>query len=133
VIAAERDLEWIARRVVACHDVDAVYLFGSYAKGEQTEDSDIDLLAVGPSRLPRHHRGKEAVAELASFPTRIDLHYYTAEELAEERADTTSFAATIMESARQLYCRDRQPQWDGIPTPRTGRDLATRPERMTCR
>lgn len=105
MIGAERDLEWIARRVAARHDVDAVYVFGSYAKGEQTESSDIDLLVVGPSRLPRRHRGKEAAAELASFAMRVDLLYYTAEELAEECAEATSFAATIMASARQLYRR----------------------------
>jgi uncharacterized protein len=110
VIADERDLALIAGRVAACHDVDVVYVFGSYAKGTQTEYSDIDLLVVGPSRLPRNHRGREAAAALASFPMRTDVLYYTPAELAEECADMTSFATTIMRTARALYRRGERIQ-----------------------
>ena len=31
------------------YNVDKVYIFGSYARGEATKDSDIDLLIVGNS------------------------------------------------------------------------------------
>ncbi len=35
-------------------DVDSVILFGSYANGKQTKDSDLDLIVVSPS-----FRGKD--------------------------------------------------------------------------
>mgnify|MGYP003262972495 FL=1 len=42
------DISTAASRVLAQYDVSEAYLFGSFARGEQTPDSDIDLrLACG--------------------------------------------------------------------------------------
>lgn len=42
------DISTSASRVLAQYDVSEAYLFGSFARGEQTPDSDIDLrLACG--------------------------------------------------------------------------------------
>ena len=44
------DISSAASRVLPRHDVREAYLFGSFARGEQTPDSDIDLrLACGDS------------------------------------------------------------------------------------
>lgn len=40
------DISTAATRVLAQHDVSEAYLFGSFARGEQTPDSDIDLRLV---------------------------------------------------------------------------------------
>ncbi len=40
------DISTTASRVLAQHDVSEAYLFGSFARGEQTPDSDIDLRLV---------------------------------------------------------------------------------------
>ena len=37
------DLRAIIAPIAARHGVDRVYLFGSYARGEATENSDVDL------------------------------------------------------------------------------------------
>lgn len=106
MIPNERDLMWIVGRVRSGFDATAVYLFGSHAKGTPRPGSDIDLLIVGPSRLPRVRRGREVAAALAAFPTRFDLLFYTEEELSEERTDPRSFISTVMANARVLYERD---------------------------
>ena len=42
------DISSTISRVLACYDVREAYLFGSFARGEQAPDSDIDLrLACG--------------------------------------------------------------------------------------
>lgn len=42
------DISTAVSRVLACYDVREAYLFGSFARGEQSPDSDIDLrLACG--------------------------------------------------------------------------------------
>lgn len=44
------DISSAVCRVLPCYDVREAYLFGSFARGEQTPDSDIDLrLACGDS------------------------------------------------------------------------------------
>lgn len=40
------DISTVASRVLAQYDVSEAYLFGSFARGEQTPDSDIDLRLV---------------------------------------------------------------------------------------
>lgn len=40
------DISTVASRVLAQYDVSEAYLFGSFAQGEQTPDSDIDLRLV---------------------------------------------------------------------------------------
>jgi uncharacterized protein len=99
----ERDLAWIVNRVRGCCEPTAIYLFGSHARGTAHAGSDIDLLIVGPSRIPRWHRGREILATLTSFPSRFDLLFYTEEELAEECADPLSFMSSVMASARAVF------------------------------
>jgi predicted nucleotidyltransferase len=102
----ERDVAWIVERVRGCCDASAIYLFGSHARDAAHPRSDIDLLIVGPSRLPRSRRGRQLAAALATFPTRFDLLLYTEQELAEECAQPYSFMSSVMASARPLYRRD---------------------------
>jgi predicted nucleotidyltransferase len=40
----------ISERLKEKYDANTVILFGSYARGEETEDSDIDLLVIAPSK-----------------------------------------------------------------------------------
>lgn len=40
------DISTAASRVLAQHDVSIAFVFGSFARGEQTPDSDIDLRLV---------------------------------------------------------------------------------------
>jgi predicted nucleotidyltransferase len=103
MIPDEHDLRWITERVTSHYRATAIYLFGSHAKGTGRHDSDIDLLIIGPSRLPPERRGKEVAAALAAFPAGFDLLFHTEEELAEACADPYSFLASVLPKARTLY------------------------------
>jgi predicted nucleotidyltransferase len=103
MIANETDIRWIAERIVALCNPERVYLFGSYAKGTAHEGSDLDLLIVAPSVLPRLHRGKVLSATLRTFPCHFDLLFFTSQELEEELKDPYSFISCIMAGGRLLY------------------------------
>jgi predicted nucleotidyltransferase len=105
VIATDHDLAWITQRILGRYDAAAVYLFGSYARGTAHIGSDIDLIVVGPSRLPPPQRGKTIAADLAAFPLRFDLLFYTEDELADECRDPASFASVSLRNAKLLYER----------------------------
>jgi predicted nucleotidyltransferase len=102
---AEADLAWIVERVRAGYDATAIFLFGSCAREAARPGSDIDLLIVGPSGLPRARRGRAVAAALAAFPAHFDLLFYTQAELTEECADRHSFMASVMASAQAIYPR----------------------------
>ena len=58
-------LSEIRRRLVAALKPEQIILFGSYAYGEPTEDSDIDLLViVAQSDEPRYRRSRSAYRAL---------------------------------------------------------------------
>jgi uncharacterized protein len=95
----------IVRRIVALHDPDSIHLFGSYGKGTAGAGSDIDLLVVKPSDLPRHLRGRDVAAALAEFAFDFDLLFVTPDELAADLREEHSLLATIVPDAQQLYAR----------------------------
>lgn len=106
MIVTERDFDLIVEKILAGQTPEEIYVFGSHGKGTAKEGSDIDLLIVAPSSLPRPHRGKELSATLASFPCRFDLLCFTREELEEDCRDPGSFMSTVMRTARRLYPRE---------------------------
>ncbi len=43
-------LKKISERLKKSYNAEKVILFGSYARGEETEDSDVDLLVIAPRK-----------------------------------------------------------------------------------
>ena len=43
-------LKKISDRLKKKYDAESVILYGSYARGEETEDSDVDLLVIAPRK-----------------------------------------------------------------------------------
>jgi predicted nucleotidyltransferase len=83
---------------------EAIWLFGSQAKGTAGVDSDVDLLVVGAFRGPVHRRARELRGLLDAFPMPIDLHLLTAEEVATvRRTDPHSWLATLSDHAHPIY------------------------------
>ena len=67
------DIRQIVERVVTLCDPESVHLCGSYATGAAHAGSDLDLLIILPSTLPRWHRGKVLKNALSVFPCHFDL------------------------------------------------------------
>ena len=70
-------------RIVQAFSPEKIYLFGSRARGESTEDSDLDFLVVMESDRPRAER-RGIVSEAVRprfFP--MDIVVYTPEEFRE--------------------------------------------------
>jgi predicted nucleotidyltransferase len=44
--SAQRAIEEMARRIAECFSPDRIILFGSHARGDAQEDSDVDLLVL---------------------------------------------------------------------------------------
>ncbi|MBF8278396.1 MAG: Polbeta protein [Candidatus Brocadiaceae bacterium] len=47
------EIKRIAKNMAIVADAERVILFGSYARGEATEQSDVDLMIIAKSDLPR--------------------------------------------------------------------------------
>jgi nucleotidyltransferase-like protein len=79
------DIDQVRDRITQAMHPAKIYLFGSYADGKATDDSDIDLLVVMHSELPPHKRN---IAVKRLFPHRtfsLDAFVYTPEEFERFR------------------------------------------------
>lgn len=80
-----------------------IILFGSYAWGKPTEDSDIDLFLIMESNLRRDERAVQ-VSDL--FPYRLfalDVIVYTPEEIKLSLKRDNPFVKEILTRGRVLY------------------------------
>jgi predicted nucleotidyltransferase len=86
----------------------AVYLFGSYARGEEGPDSDVDLCIVSEGaerQLPAAQRLRHVMWDIWPRPA-FTLVPITPQRLAEKRARSDPFFGTILNEGRQLASED---------------------------
>lgn len=97
-------LNEITRRLVATYNPVEIYLFGSHARGNATDDSDVDLaIVVDKIAAPRH---KElARGHLALFDVEVskDLLLYQKNDFDRLKAECTSFAYQIVKTGKKIY------------------------------
>lgn len=82
-----------------------IVLFGSWARQDARGDSDIDLLIVERSDLPRYQRSAKYRATLLDLmPERdIDIVVWTPEEIEEWANVPQAFISTILREGRTLH------------------------------
>lgn len=98
-------LDEAVARIVASGSPSRIVLFGSHARGDASPDSDLDLLIVEDSDLPRHRRaGRYRRALLGLFPSK-DIVVWTPQEIAEWRDVPNAFITSILAAGRTLYPR----------------------------
>jgi uncharacterized protein len=105
-VIAGPDVGRVVDRIVALSNPESIYAFGSYAKGTLKEGSDLDLLVVHRTELPRGMRGRDVLGVLAEMPFDIDVVFVTPDELAADLEDPWTLIGTIMPTARELYRRE---------------------------
>ena len=92
------------RRLRGSMPAERIYLFGSRARGEATEDSDFDfLVVVRDSPLPRYKREQQAFRALCGMGIAKDVLVFTRREFEKGLAVVTSLPATVAREGRLIY------------------------------
>jgi predicted nucleotidyltransferase len=79
-------LEEIIDRIKVRFRPEKIILFGSYATGETTEESDLDLLIVAETDLPARERFPVLSRLLGDYPVAFDVIMKTPEEYQRRRS-----------------------------------------------
>ncbi len=95
----------IVNKVVNSYQPEKVLLFGSYATGKETADSDVDLIIVKDTKTPKHKRGREIRKHLFGILIPIDLKVYTPDEFEKEKNLQYSFINSVINECITLYER----------------------------
>jgi len=95
----------IVNRIALTFNPEKIFLFGSYASGNPTLDSDLDLLIIQNSKLPRHKRVFEIRKSLIGSMIPLDIIVYTPEEFESEKEIRYSFINNAIKTSKLLYER----------------------------
>ena len=91
-----------SQKIVEEFQPDRIILFGSYACGQPTEDSDVDLLVILPFEEMPAQRAI-AIRQKIRSPFPLDLMARTAEQIQQRLEMGDFFIQDIIEKGTVLY------------------------------
>jgi uncharacterized protein len=98
-------LEEVVHRILTIGSPIRIVLFGSHARGTARPDSDLDLLIIEESDLPRYRRsGRYRRVLCGVFPAK-DIVVWTPQEVEEWKAVPNAFISTALAEGKLLYER----------------------------
>ena len=102
-MVAFNEIENVARKIAEKTEAKAIVLFGSYARGQAGKDSDVDLLVIAESDLPRHKRSRQLHMMFKPYPFAMDILVYTPKEVEQESQFELSFISRVLREGKRLY------------------------------
>jgi len=95
----------IVNRIATKFNPEKIILIGSYASGKAHSDSDLDLLVIKDTSLPRHKRSFEIYKSLIGSMVPMDILVFTSSEFEQEKEEKYSFLNSAMKTSKVLYER----------------------------
>ncbi len=99
----EELIQEIKNRIVSGVQPEKIILFGSYAYGTPTKDSDLDLLVILPTKEPMHKRIHRIRQLLHDFRVPKDIIVYTPEEVEKWKNVPNAFITSIAKKGKIIY------------------------------
>jgi len=97
-------LKEIVRRIVLAYNPEKIYLFGSFARGDATVDSDFDLMVIVPDDAPLAlRRSRRAYEVLRGSGVAVDVLVWPQSDFDARLRLKASLPATILREGRLLY------------------------------
>ena len=99
----EELIKEIKNRIVSEVHPEKIVLFGSYAYGTPTKDSDLDLLVIMPSNEPTHSRVTRLMKLVRDIHIPKDIIVYTPQEVEKWKDASVAFITSIMRTGKVIY------------------------------
>lgn len=100
----EKIIEDAKNKLITTYNPLKIYLFGSYAWGSPTKESDLDLLiVVENSKEKSYRRSIPGRLELVDLMIPKDILVYTKDEFEKKSKDITSLCHKILHEGKEIY------------------------------
>lgn len=104
-VTVQEKIEEMVRRIVAQFAPDKIVLFGSYARGQTSADSDVDLLVIKPVTGSKRAERVAIRAALRGMGVAKDIILATPEEVERSRDMVGTLIRPALREGRVLYER----------------------------
>lgn len=101
----KREIDSMVEQLVANYQPERVILFGSAARGEATDESDVDLLVIKETDKAFYDRMVEARRGVRANRA-MDLVVYTPQEFDKAQAERRLFVRHILKYGKTVYATD---------------------------
>ena len=98
-------IDEMVRRIVKRVHPEKIILFGSYARGSATTDSDADILVVMPVKGSKRKRATDIDLALVGVDLPVDVIVVTPEELEQNRNRIGTIIYPALREGKVLYER----------------------------
>ena len=92
-------------QALQAYEPEKIYLFGSWASGEQDDMSDVDLVVIKTTDKSFFDRLHDVSMLLAAEVGGVDVLIYTPQEFELMREEGNAFAEMIAEEGELVYAR----------------------------
>ncbi|OGG29896.1 hypothetical protein A2971_05165 [Candidatus Gottesmanbacteria bacterium RIFCSPLOWO2_01_FULL_46_21] len=99
----KQQLDIIVHEIVTKYQPEKIILFGSAVRGEQTPDSDIDLLIIKKTTDRPADRLYRVWHSLTDWDVPVDFSVYTPEEFRRAQQERSLFITDILHEGKTLY------------------------------
>ena len=100
---SEDKIKNIVDKIVRNFNPNKIIMFGSYASGTANKDSDLDLLVVMNSDLPRHRRSAPLRLLFNPQPTPMDIIVQTPDEISHWNGVVNHVVTEAFTKGKVLY------------------------------
>lgn len=99
----DKNLQQVINIIAKNYHPEKIILFGSYVRGENNSDSDIDLLIIKESKLPRYKRTLEIRKYLRGLKIPLDIIVYTKAEIEKWKDVKSTFVNNVIQEGKVVY------------------------------
>jgi uncharacterized protein len=100
------DIQKVVEQIVEQFHPNKVILFGSYAYGEPTEDSDVDLMVIMPFE-GKGHKQASKICHAIEYPFPMDLLARTPDTVEWRYKGRDPIIREVIDRGKILYERDQ--------------------------
>ena len=96
-------LDELVRRIVEVARPRRIILFGSAARGEMKEDSDVDVLVIVPEGAPRLKTAQELHMNFFGLGVGVDVVVATEKDIEEHGSNSSLVYYPALREGKEIY------------------------------